>query len=147
MNLEVSIKSTENWNNGGNGTLTIKNNGQNISDWQFQLSTIGFKIQQFWQFNMLNSGDNIIVKPPDWKKTLNNGETLISGFGYTSSNTNTNLQVTSNTPGINIISSSIPSPTSDTITIDKQRYENLLKIEQKIKSLFDQFEILDDLTK
>ena len=119
MHFEISINSTENWKTGGNGLIKITNTGETVKDWQFQLSTSEFIIQQFWQLEKSGNGNNITIKPPNWKPNLNSGETLVSGFGYTNSAPINNLKVTSSTGGINIITNTseptkppIPTPTN-----------------------------------
>lgn len=86
LNLTVSIKSTSNWGTGGNGTITITNNGRlSISNWSFQLNTLNFVIQNFWTLTMKGTGSNITVGPPYWSTTLKPSETISSGFSYSGS--------------------------------------------------------------
>lgn len=98
INFTVKIQSTSNWGTGGNGNITITNNGNSVSDWSFNLNTLNFVIQNFWALSMTGSGNNIIVKPPSWSTTLAAGKTITSGFGY--NGTSSVLQATSSTSGV-----------------------------------------------
>src|SRR5437667_11598683 len=104
MKFEINIKSIQNLGIVGKGILTITNKGNTISNWEFQLTTIGFIIIEFVQSSTLENENNIIVKPPIWKKTLHAGEILEIHFIYINNNPLTNLihdlQISSLTPGI-----------------------------------------------
>lgn len=103
LNILVTIKSTQHWGSGGNGEITIVNASQNmITDWNFQLSTTNFIIQNFWTLQLSGSGNNINIKPASWQPTLNPGQQIISGFSY--EGTSNSLQASSNTPGVNVTS-------------------------------------------
>ncbi len=103
MQFQISLTSTQQWENGGNGNISIINLGPTISDWQFQLSTNNFTITQFWILGGKNSGSVITINPPSWRLTLNQNETLDSGFAYTGSNSFNFLSLT---PGVTIINQS-----------------------------------------
>jgi chitinase len=107
MQFQISIVSTQMWDNGGNGQITIINNGSTQTNWQFQLTTTNFTIGSFWDLSMSGTGNNIMVQPASWKLSILSGETIVSGFSYTFSSPITTLQVSSSTPGITI---SNPTP-------------------------------------
>ena len=82
-NITVVLQSTNSWNGGGNGSISITNNSTKaLTNWSFNLNTIGFTIQNFWTLSMSGSGNTITVKPATWALTIQPGQTLISGFGY-----------------------------------------------------------------
>ena len=120
MQLTISITSVQNWETGGNGNISITNNGSTINNWQFQLTTQGYEIQSFWQLSMSGSGNNINVMPPSWNPILNEGQTITSGFNYISNSSLTSLPATSTTPGITIKNStSTSNSTISTVSYSK----------------------------
>ena len=116
MQFEITVQSTQEWNNGGNGIITIKNNGDELTNWQFQLTTTNFITGDFWALSKTGTSNNIIIKPAAWKTILAKGETIVSGFSYTFSNTITSLQVSSSTAGVTVVGPTNPTtPTNPTI--------------------------------
>ena len=87
MNLQVSLNSDLHWGTGGNGTITIVNLGESITNWSLSLITKNFTINQFWQFIIQQQGtpNNIIALPNAWNNILGKGATITSGFAYTGS--------------------------------------------------------------
>lgn len=123
MQFEISVTSVQNWGNGGNGKIVIKNKGPAISNWKFQLTTHNFVIGEFWALTKVGTGNNINVAPPSWKSSLAAGEILASGFSYTNSVQVTSLQVSSETSGITITSNTPikqPDTTSPRLISDKK---------------------------
>ena len=85
LNFEVTFVVKNSWGTGGTGTITIKNNGSPVTNWSFNLTTTNFVINDLWAMSKDGTGNNITVKPPSWKTTINNGETIFSDFGYSGS--------------------------------------------------------------
>ena len=110
LNFTVHLKSTQQWPEGGNGIITITNNGPTVSHWSFELIP-KFMIQSFWQL----SGKNIVT-PAAWKPTIQAGETIESGFSYLGNE----FVVSSPTKGIKLtftpISSGPVTPPTEPVT-------------------------------
>jgi chitinase len=110
LDFSVSLASTSNWATGGNGTITITNNGTPQTNWQFSLTTQNFTIQSFWQLSLgilNNNANTIMVGPASWNPTINAGQTITSGFSYTCTSNLANLYATTTTTGVTLSSSNI----------------------------------------
>ena len=108
MNIQVAIKSLENWGDAGNGRITIKNLGTALSNWSLQLQTVNFTILTMWNLVKEGLGSTITIKPPSWKLSLATNESAESEFSYTG---DINFILTSLTPGVTIIGSTSTTPT------------------------------------
>jgi chitinase len=106
LNFEISLSSTQAWDGGGNGLISIKNLGSDMTNWSFQLQTTGYTIQSFWALSNGGSGSNITVKPAYWKTTIASGETAQSGFAYTGVLGST----TTTTSGVKIVNTTPTTP-------------------------------------
>ena len=137
MQFEINVQSVQNWGNGGNGKITIKNNGPAISNWEFQLATNNFVIDDFWALSKVGTNNNILVKPSAWKTSIGAGEILESGFSYRNTSAVTTLQVSTTTPGIKIVS---PTPSNP---IPQPGDTNNLTTNKKIFGYFTEWSIYD----
>lgn len=143
MNFEVCLKSVQSWDNGGNGSIIIKNLGESVTDWKFQLTTQNFVISEFWNLIKEGTGKNIYIKPASWKTTIAKNETIESGFSYTGIFDN---NITTSTLGINIINTTTTNINTNTNTntnID-QNYStgnttNIIALTNKTKKVFGYF--------
>ncbi len=117
MQSEVTIKSVQSWDNGGNGKIIIKNVGTVARNWQFILKTSNFVITSLWALTLTGTGSDITIKPSAWKPDLSSGETIESGFAYTSTGIVNTLQASSSTPGVTIIGTTPPPPVIPPIII------------------------------
>lgn len=116
MNLLVSLTSDENWVGGGNGTITITNNGSSdLTNWSFNLVTNNFTLTQIWQLKITSTpGTNsILISPNDWNPTIKASETLSSGFSY---NGVQFFSYDTTTSGVTIINK-VPSTPTDPLAI------------------------------
>lgn len=102
LNFRVAIKSTQFWGTGGNGQISITNNGTTpITNWSFGLTTNNFTIDSLWSLSMTKTSNGITVGPPLWSQTINAGATLTSGFGYTANSSI--LSASTATPGVVLV--------------------------------------------
>lgn len=105
LSLEVTLASMSSWVGGGNGMLTVKNLGSELSNWSFNLSTSNFVISELWTATKSGSGSNITVSGPSWAPKLATGATFQSGFTYTG---NSAFSASTNTAGVKL---SLPGST------------------------------------
>jgi GH18 family chitinase len=79
MKLIVSLSSTDNWGNAGNGKIIIKNAGENdIENWSFNFEPLNFQIGEFWNLKFSNN----IISSKEWNKIIKSGQIIESGFSY-----------------------------------------------------------------
>ena len=112
---KVSISSTQNWNTGGNGSISITNTTASpIPKWSIHFILTGMTIGNggCWNVACTHSGNNYTVSGNTWNSTLSPNQTITSGFGYTGS---ANFTVTTTDPNVVIVSPT-PTPTPPTPT-------------------------------
>ena len=113
MNFEVTFVSTQKWDFGGTGKITIKNLGSTVSSWNFMLKTLNFTITDMWQLTVSTSNGVVTISPAAWNLTspFTTGTSISSGFTYSGSS---DLQASSLTTGVRVVSDTttpVPNPT------------------------------------
>lgn len=99
LKLLVTLIQQERWNGAGSGTISIQNQGPAIPNWSFNLKTAGFTINEFWQFDIVGTGNDVTIKGKSWNLNFPANAILTSGFAYTGT---TAWSAESKTPGVTI---------------------------------------------
>ena len=92
-NYVVTYKITQQWSNGFNADVTVKNNGPAVNGWTLTWAFPGNqRVTNMWNATSSQSGANVSAKNAGWNKRIATGGTAT--FGFSASFTGTNAKPT-----------------------------------------------------
>ncbi len=114
MQFEIKLTITEQWTNGGNGNIVIKNVTTNtLKNWNFTLKPTNFTFTNTWDaiINAVDPPGTIKFSPPTWNTSISPNTIFTSGFSYSFSGiAPKTLQVISSDPSIKIDDGNMAPP-------------------------------------